>query len=380
MNEEFDEDRFFHAFVERDASYEGIFVVGVVSTGIFCRPTCTARKPKRENVRFFPSPHEALLHGFRPCKVCRPLIPQETAPDWLAPLMRVVSENPDCNIRARDMREMNIDPDRVRRWFKRHHGMTFNGYLRAIRIGRAYGRIVEGESVTTTAFDSGYESLSGFTDAFRKSAGFSPGQSRNERVILVSRIGTPLGPMLAGAVDDGICLLEYVDRRMLETQIKRLRTRLDATVLPGTSRHFGPLKEQLEAYFGGTLHTFDLPLVAPGSEFQCSVWDELRTIPYGETRSYAQQAIRIGKPRAVRAVARANGDNRIAIIIPCHRVIGSDGSLTGYGGGLARKRFLLDLERRSASGSRRAPQRSGNAAARSASCLTASARGGFPNW
>lgn len=342
--ESFDDDRFYRALLERDASFEGVFVVGVKSTGIFCRPTCTARKPKRENARFFPSAREAVLHGFRPCKVCRPVAPKGAFPEWLAPLMERVAAEPDLRLRADDLRAMGLNPDRVRRWFKTNHGMTFHGYLRALRIGRAYGRIVEGDSVTDAAFESGYESLSGFTHSFTKKTGFSPLQSARQMVIMVTRIPTPIGPMLAGATNNGICLLEFVDRRMIETQILRLGKRLNAAFLPGDGEFFAPLRRQLEAYFAGDLREFDLPLITPGTAFQQKVWAELRTIPYGQTRSYAEQAVRIGDKNAVRAVARANGDNRIAIVIPCHRVIGADGSLTGYGGGLARKRYLLDLE------------------------------------
>jgi len=151
--------------------------------------------------------------------------------------------------------------------------------------------------------------------------------------------------MLAGATDEGICLLEFIDRRMLETQIERLKKSLKAEFIPGNNDHFELLSKEIEAYFDGDLKEFTVPLVIPGTAFQQKVWRALQEIPYGGTRSYKEQAERIGNPQAVRAVARANGDNRISIIIPCHRVIGSDGSLTGYGGGLWRKQFLLDIEK-----------------------------------
>ncbi len=163
-------------------------------------------------------------------------------------------------------------------------------------------------------------------------------------VIMVTRISTPLGPMLAGATQDGICLLEFVDRRMLEAQMSRLKKSLKADLIPGQSKHFNVLKAQLEEYFSGERREFSLPLVIDGTPFQKKVWSCLQTIPYGETRSYKEQAIAVGNPQAVRAVARSNGDNRIAVIIPCHRVIGSNGELIGYGGGLWRKQYLLNLE------------------------------------
>jgi AraC family transcriptional regulator of adaptative response/methylated-DNA-[protein]-cysteine methyltransferase len=332
------------ALVNKDSNFEGIFLAGVRTTGIFCRPTCTAKKPKPENVEFFGSAHEALLNGYRPCKVCSPLNYKGTAPDWLRPVLDEINENPHIRIQSGDLRSRGLDPSRVNYWFKKHHNMTFQAYLRSLRIGQAYGRLKYGEGVTTTAFESGYNSLSGFTDSFKKTAGFSPGKSADGQLIATTRILTPLGPMLAGASEEGICLLEFVDRKMLETQLKRVSHYLKAECVPGFSRHFEALNTQLEQYFSGERRTFDIPLVLPGTPFQQRVWEGLQSIPYGSTRSYKEQAVIIGQPSAVRAVARANGDNRIAIIIPCHRVIGADGKLVGYGGGLWRKQYLLNHE------------------------------------
>lgn len=339
-----DEETLYAALVNKDADFEGIFVAGVRTTGIFCRPMCTARKPKRENVEFFASARDALLQGYRPCKVCQPMEQLGATPDWLKPLLMEINDDPLIRLGDRDLRARGVEPGRVRNWFKKHHGMTFQAYLRALRIGQAFGRIRHGEKVTGAAFDSGYGSLSGFSDQFRKTTGFSPSQSREKRLIATTRILTPLGPLLAGAGDEGICLLEFVDRRMLETQLKRLGKLLNAECVPGFSRHFQRLHEQLNEYFSGKRRTFDLPLLLPGTPFQQKVWAGLQAIPYGSTRSYGEQAEAIGLPGAVRAVAKANGDNRLAIIIPCHRVIGADGRLVGYGGGLWRKRYLLDLE------------------------------------
>ena len=339
-----DDDVLYEAFVNRDSSYDGIFFVGVKTTGIFCRPTCTARKAKRENVEFFASAHDALLNGYRPCKLCSPLAYRGYIPDWLAPLLEEINENPTIRIKDSDLRDRGLNPCRVRYWFKKQHSMTFQAYLRALRIGQAFGRIKVGEEVTGTAFEAGYGSLSGFSDSFKKTTGFSPSKSQERQLVMTTRILTPLGPMLAGATDEGICLLEFIDRRMLETQIERLKKLLDAEFVPGFSEHFGRLNTQMEEYFQGKRITFDVPLVLPGTPFQKKVWEELRSIPYGSTRSYKKQAEMIGLPDAIRAVAKANGDNRIAIIVPCHRVIGTNGKLIGYGGGLWRKQYLLDLE------------------------------------
>lgn len=334
----------FKAFYNRDSSFEGIFFVAVKTTGIFCRPTCTARKPKKENLEFFPSTHDALLNGYRPCKVCSPIEEGHEHPDWLHPLIRLINDNQDLRLKDADLRKRGFEPNRVRRWFKKQHGMTFQAYLRTLRISQAFGRIRHGDKVIEAAYDSGYESLSGFTDSFKKITGFSPIKSKNKNLILISRIPTPFGPMLAGATDQGICMFEFVDRRMLELQLKRLRQAFKAELTPGSHPHFDTLNNQISEYFKGERETFDLPLVLTGTPFQKRVWKILQTIPYGTTRSYQEQAKLIGRPTAVRAVARANGDNKIAIIIPCHRIIGANGKLTGYGGGLWRKRYLLQLE------------------------------------
>jgi len=339
-----DSETLYAALVNKDSNFEGIFVAGIKTTGIFCRPTCTARKPKPANVEFFGSAHDALLHGYRPCKVCTPMAYKGAPPEWLKPLLAEINDDALGRLKDSDLRARGLDPSRVRYWFKKHHEMTFQTYLRALRIGQAFGRIKHGEKVTGAAFESGYESLSGFADQFKKKAGFSPNKSRARQLIATTRILTPLGPMLAGATDDGICLLEFIDRRMLETQIKRLGRLLNAECVPGFCKHFDGLNNQLEEYFSGKRKEFDVPLLLPGTPFQQRVWAGLRMIPYGLTRSYKEQAETIGHANAVRAVAKANGDNRIAIIIPCHRVIGANGELVGYGGGLWRKRYLLNHE------------------------------------
>jgi AraC family transcriptional regulator of adaptative response/methylated-DNA-[protein]-cysteine methyltransferase len=340
-----DLDIMYDAFLRKDSTYDGIFFVAVRTTGIFCRPTCPARKPKRENIEFYGNSSDALHAGYRPCKICRPMACRGEVPDWLRPLLAEVDASPDIRLKDADLRARGLDPNRVRRWFRRHHGMTFQGYQRALRVGQAFGRIRHGEKVIDAAFESGYESLSGFTESFKKMTSFSPKESSRQCLITVTRLPTPLGPMLAGATDEGVCLLEFLDRRMLETQLARLTRRLRAGWLPGNHRHLDALRLQLDEYFTGTRTAFALPLVLAGTPFQEAVWRELQTIPYGETRSYQSQAERLGRPAAVRAVARANGDNRLAILIPCHRVIGKNGQLTGYGGGLWRKRHLLNLER-----------------------------------
>jgi len=163
-------------------------------------------------------------------------------------------------------------------------------------------------------------------------------------VIKFQIFDTPLGKMLACATDKGVCMLEFIDRRAFVTELKDLKRLLRATIKSGTNKHLKALEKQLDEYFQKKRKKFEIPLVTPGSEFQNKVWEKLLEIPFGETRSYKQQSIVIGNLGAIRAVGTANGANRISIVVPCHRVIGEDGNLTGYGGGLKRKRWLLDFE------------------------------------
>jgi len=333
------------AFRGRDESYDGIFFTGVRTTGIFCRPTCPAKKPRPENVEFFATPHAALLAGFRPCRRCRPMEPVGERPPWLAPLLTEVEKDPSRRWRDRDLRALGLDPLRVRRWFVKHHRLTFQAYSRARRLSTALGRIRNGDDVTKAAFASGYDSLSGFNEAFRNLLGKSPTGAKDAPLLLVTRIPTPLGPMVGAASEGALLLLEFADRRMLETQLRTLHRRLGCAFAPGTNAVLDRTAKELAGYFAGERRRFDVPVETPGTPFQQAVWKRLARIPRGETVSYSAAARDLGRPAAVRAVARAVGDNRIAILVPCHRVVGSDGNLTGYGGGLWRKRRLLEIER-----------------------------------
>ena len=332
------------AFDGRDASYEGVFVTAVRTTGIFCRPTCPAKKPRPEHVEFFPSTREALFAGYRPCKRCRPLEPAGAPPEWLRRLLTEVEADPGRRWRDGDLRALGLEPDRVRRWFKATHGMTFHAYTRARRLGLALTRIQEGDKVIDAAFDHGFESLSGFNEAFRRLAGVPPTGAAAAPRIALTRLPTPLGPMVAAATDDALCLLEFADRRMLPLQLRRMKERLPGTVVPGGTPLLETLGRELAEYFEGRRRGFSVPLEAPGTPWQERVWERLLAIGYGETVSYGDLARELGRPTASRAVARAVGDNRVAVLVPCHRVIGSGGDLTGYGGGLWRKRRMLEIE------------------------------------
>lgn len=339
------EDVMYDALVNKDPSFEGLFYVGVTTTGIFCRPTCTAKKPKRTNVEFFSTSGEAIVNGYRPCKICSPLNKPGETPEAIKKIMEEISSNPFIRLKDQDLRERGIEPDTLRRWFRKNHGITFHSFQRMQRINSAFMKIRNGEKVADVAFESGYDSLSGFAEQYKSLIGASPSNSRNTTLLNLMRIDTPLGPMIACACDEGICLLEFTDRKMLETQIKNICRLMKASIIQGTNGHLDTLSRQLEEYFAGKRKNFTVPLVFPGTAFQQKVWNALLQIPYGQTRSYKAQSEIIGMPNAMRAVANANGCNRIGIIIPCHRVIGEDGSLTGYGGGLWRKQWLLELER-----------------------------------
>ena len=333
------------AFLAGDASYDGVFYTGVRTTGIFCRPSCTARKPRPENVEFFSTPGEASFSGYRPCKRCRPLDADGRPPAWVRRLLERVEADPSRRIAAADLRAAGIDPSRARRYFVGHYGMTFQAWCRARRLGDALRMIKEGAAVSDAASGSGFESESGFRAAFARAFGTTPGEADGGEAILLDWIPSPVGPLIAGATDEGVCLLEFTDRRMLEAQLETLRRRVGRVAVPGRHRWLDALRLQLGEYFTGQRRDFDLPLVIRGTPFQEKVWQALTTIPYGETWSYRDLAARVGQPGASRAVGTANGMNRVAIVIPCHRVVNADGKLGGYGGGVWRKQALLDLER-----------------------------------
>jgi AraC family transcriptional regulator of adaptative response/methylated-DNA-[protein]-cysteine methyltransferase len=289
---------------------------------------------------------DALRYGYRPCKLCRPTEAARQPPEDVLHALRLLKDRPKQKIPDGCLRENGVSPEIVRRWFKQNYKMTFQAYQRMLRINTAVQELKRMKTVTDAAFDSGYDSLSGFTYTFKRLVGDVPGKGRDKATILLERIPTPLGPMFIGATDDGICLLEFTDRRMLESELGDLQRRLGAAVLISENGHTRRLKLELDEYFAGTRKRFGVRLDTPGTDFQRKVWASLMEIPFGETASYQAQAERIGNPAAVRAVASANGHNRVAIVIPCHRVIGKDGSLTGYGGGLERKRWLLEHERK----------------------------------
>lgn len=330
------------AWRRRDAGYDGLFCLGVRTTGVFCRPSCPSQ-PKREHLEFFPDAGEAVRAGYRPCKRCRPELAGGAPPDWAAALMQRAAV-PDAALRACDLRALGVSPEKARRWFRKNHGMTFAAWCRGLRLARAFTQIRRGAPLDDVILGHGFESHSGFRSAFQRTFGQAPRRSVAAGCLRVALLDTPLGPMLAAASDHAVCQLEFADRPGLERSYAEMRRRLARPVVPGDNAVLQQLRAELDDYFRGARGKFAVCVELRGTEFQRRVWEELRRIPFGRTLSYEEVARRAGSPSAVRAVARANATNRLYLLVPCHRVVGKDGRLSGYGGGLWRKRLLLELE------------------------------------
>jgi AraC family transcriptional regulator of adaptative response/methylated-DNA-[protein]-cysteine methyltransferase len=343
---ETEKQEYYKALLAKSSLYDGIFYVGVKTTGVFCHPTCPARKPKFENCEFYRTAEEALLASFRPCKRCKPLShPQRVSP-LIEKLITAVEANPEKRWKDKDFEAFSIDVSTARRQFKKRFGMTFVQYARSRRMGLAMKNIRCGDSIIESQLASGYESSSGFRCTFSRIMGLPPIKSKALQELNASWLDTPLGPMLAIANEKALYLLEFVDRRGLEREIERLRTRTKSAIIPGKTPIIESIERELNAYFQGSLTHFKTPLFLLGSPFQKTVWQELIKIPSGQTCSYADIARNIAMPKAFRAVANANGANQLAIVIPCHRVINTNGDIGGYGGGITRKTWLLNHEKR----------------------------------
>jgi AraC family transcriptional regulator of adaptative response/methylated-DNA-[protein]-cysteine methyltransferase len=336
---------YYRALIDKNSQYEGVFYVGIKTTGVFCRPTCSARKPKFENCEFYENAQQALLASFRPCKRCRPLLHPHHSSELIQTLIDAIEQSPEKRWKDKYFQDLSIDASTARRQFKRRFGMTFVEYARARRMGLAMKQIREGEAVIDAQLSTGYESSSGFRDAFSRIMGAAPTLLKHTTILKASWIDTKLGPMLAIADEEALYLLEFVDRRGLEREIERLRKKTKQAIIPGVTAPIRSIESEIDEYFKGERREFTTPLFFLGSPFQKHVWEELKKIPFGETRSYANIAKAIGKPTAFRAVANANGANQLAIVIPCHRVINTNGALGGYGGGIVRKNWLIHHEK-----------------------------------
>lgn len=276
-----DKVRFYQAFVERDSAYDGMFFAGIKTTGIFCHATCPARKAKFENCEFFSKAESALLAGYRPCKKCNPLTyPQELPPE-VAHLVSVIEADPAKHWNDRDFEELGIHSATARRLFKKHYGMTFVQYARARRMGFAHDGIRKGQSVINKQLDSGYESSSGFHDAFAKVIGTAPTQSKTRHILYFEWIDTPLGPMLSIADNSSLFLLEFADRDGLEDEIQSLNDKGNTQIVPGRNPVIVQITNELHDYFAGTLSHFKTPLHLGGTPFQNTVWEHLQASPTG---------------------------------------------------------------------------------------------------
>ncbi|GAB4391365.1 MAG: trifunctional transcriptional activator/DNA repair protein Ada/methylated-DNA--[protein]-cysteine S-methyltransferase [Gammaproteobacteria bacterium] len=335
--------RYYQALLAKDPQYDGLFYVGVKTTGVFCHVTCPARKPKFENCEFFENAKQALLASFRSCQRCRPLSHPKQVSAVIQALVAAVEQDPEKRWTQQDFKALAIDESTARRQFKKRFGMTFVEYARARRMGLAMKHIKAGKMVIDSQLAAGYQSASGFYDAFTRIMGAAP-TKLTHCVLKAAWLDTQLGPMVAIADDTGLYLLEFIDRRGLEREIERLRQKLHAAIIPGETTITQQIHTEITSYFAGKQVHFKTSLHLIGSTFQQQVWHALMQIPAGETRTYTQLAQTINQPSAVRAVGRANGANQLSIIVPCHRIIGVNGDLTGYGGGIQRKQWLLEHE------------------------------------
>lgn len=286
------------------------------------------------------SVRDCLGVGCRPCKRCRPMH-VDGGPDWLSGLLAQVEERTQRGepVDEKSLRTLGLSKQHLGRWFARHCGFTFGAYCRMRSLAREMGtHVYEAHSPDSTGRKKLFESL--------QPRETSRGSDVPQTTLLVNRLMTPLGPMVACAGDDGVYLLEFAERRILDAQWSRLARLFSARYRIGVNSHLRQLHEEINQYFAGQRKAFDVSIVDRATDFQAAVWKQLSSIPLGQTSTYQQLAVQLERPKAVRAVGRANGDNRLAILIPCHRVVGSDGSLTGYGGGLDRKKWLLDHEKK----------------------------------
>jgi len=341
MSSEFhDSEQAWAAFVRRDRGWDGRVIGAVKSTGIYCKPSCPARRPKRENVEFFVSAQQARAAGYRACLRCTP---DEVGRDRaaVARSIRLIEKAEEAPSLGELADAVGYAPHHFQRLFKRELGVSPAEYARALRNRRSEAALKAGGRVTDAVYDAGYAGPSGFYSDAKERLGMTPSAWRDGgrgETIRWTIVESALGPMLVAATSKGICRLTFDDS---EESLRRLFPKAAIIADDGSMREL----------VAGALVAVERPAAAPelpldvaGTAFQEAVWRELRRIPPGETRSYAQIAAAIGHPTAVRAVGSANGDNHVAVLIPCHRVVRSDGSLGGYAGGLERKRRLLEAE------------------------------------
>jgi AraC family transcriptional regulator of adaptative response/methylated-DNA-[protein]-cysteine methyltransferase len=329
------------AFAARDRSQDGRFVVGVTTTGIYCRPSCPARRPRPENTRYFSANRDAEAAGFRPCKRCKP---DEAARDEEAVREAIAAiRAADAPLPLGALGELTgYSPAHFQRVFTRITGLSPASYARALRDERAREALSGGGNVSDAIYEAGFEAPSRFYDAMKGRLGMAPSAwARGGEGVTIewAVVNTTLGPMLVAATGKGVCRLSFNEGR---AELAAIFPR--AELVEGGAA-FAALLERVVAAVETPGTGADIPLDVKGTAFQEAVWRELRRIPAGETRSYSEIAAAAGNPRAVRAAGSANGANNVAVLIPCHRVLRSDGSIGGYAYGTEIKQELLERER-----------------------------------
>jgi AraC family transcriptional regulator of adaptative response/methylated-DNA-[protein]-cysteine methyltransferase len=335
------------AVVRRDPQADGAFFCAVRTTGIYCRPSCPSRRPNRENVLFFPTREQAVRAGFRPCKRCRPDTLEAPAPGRAAVLRacELIEREPEPPALAELAAAVGLSPSHFHRLFKEIVGVTPKAYAAARRLQRLQDGLRQGGTVTRAIYDAGFGSSSRCYEGASTLLGMTPAQYRRGAPGVVIRFAVAdsyLGPVLVAATERGICLIEFGDS---PAELRgRVAVRFPKAEVRDADREFTSWVERVLAFLEAPVQALDLPLDVQGTAFQRRVWEALREIPAGTTATYAEVARRIGKPKASRAVGRACGANKLAVVIPCHRVVATDGDLGGYRWGLDRKRALLDRE------------------------------------
>jgi AraC family transcriptional regulator, regulatory protein of adaptative response / methylated-DNA-[protein]-cysteine methyltransferase len=328
----------------RDARQDGRFVFAVRTTGIFCRPSCPSRRPRRDSVEFFAGPREAERAGYRACLRCKPTQISEQAQHVLQ--ARQLLDNAEGVVTLAQLsKRVGLSPFHLQRLFKRATGLSPREYQSARRVQHIKAGLRKGEDVTTALYDAGFGSPSRLYEKSNQHLGMTPGAYRRGgagATITFATASTPLGRMLVAATNRGLCAVRFGESA---TELERdLRAEFHAADLHRDDAAMAPYVQPLLATLQGGNTTIDLPLDIRATAFQKRVWEMLRQIPRGETRSYTEVARQIGDPQAVRAVARACATNPVAIAVPCHRVVRSDGDLAGYRWGLERKKKLLEAE------------------------------------
>ncbi len=347
VEDRIDDDEAWAAVRSRDAAYAYRFIYAVASTGIYCRPGCASRLPRRENVRFFAGPAEAEAAGFRPCKRCRPDRDGLTATRRAIELAReYLDAHLDETVTLERLaRVAHMSPHHLQRTFKRFVGLSPHRYVEARRLERLKQRLREGDTVARATYEAGYGSTSRLYEQADLYLGMTPGAYRRGGEgmrIRFTTAATPLGRLLVAATERGLCAVTLGDDD--DALVDDLRREYPRATIEPAGAGLRDWVDQILAYLEGERTSLPLPLDLPATDFQRRVWQALREIPYGHTRSYGELAEAIGRPTATRAVARACASNRVALVIPCHRVVRGDGDPSGYRWGPERKRRLLELE------------------------------------